>query len=112
MIRQTAKTIRELEDAANHALLQRGDKKIHRDNMLEKCELLADLKDQAAPFLSGDDPMTAKLRAGLDRFASRANMALDVESIFFMSALLYPTHYKEGDKNDLERFVAQFDTLG
>ena len=48
------------------------------------------------------------LLAGLEDFARRAGMALQLESIFFMGALLYPDDYEAGDPNDLERFLERF----
>ena len=42
-------------------------------------------------------------------FARRAGMALSLESIFFMGALLYPEDYQDGDRNDLERFLDRFE---
>lgn len=108
MIRETAQGIRTLEAEAAKALHEDADKQTHRNKMLEKCELLADLPDQAEPYLKDDDAVSERLRQGLRDFARRANMALDLESIFFMSALLYPDDYQEGEPNDLERFLARF----
>lgn len=108
IIRETAASIRALEKDGWDALHARGDKVAHRSAMLEKCELLADLPEHAEPYLKGDDGGTERMRRGLKDFARRANMALDLESIFFMSALLYPDDYRDGDPNDLERFLARF----
>ncbi len=109
MVQDTARSIRELEKDALEALHGRGDKETHRFNMMEKCELLAELPEHAEPYLKGDDPTTERLRTGLKDFARRANMALDLESIFFMSALLYPDDYQDGEPNDLERFLLRFE---
>ncbi|MFZ5426867.1 MAG: hypothetical protein ACOZEN_07820 [Thermodesulfobacteriota bacterium] len=109
MVRETAESIRALEAEAARVLHEDGDKQTHRFNMMEKCELLADMPDHAEPYLKGDDEVSERLRRGLKDFARRANMALDLESIFFMSALLYPEDYHDGDMNDLERFLARFE---
>lgn len=108
-VRETARSIRELEAAGLDALHNKGDKDTHRFNMMEKCELLAELPEHAEPYLKGDDPVSERLRAGLKDFARRANMALDLESIFFMQALLYPDDYQDGEPNDLERFIMKFE---
>ncbi|WP_243360560.1 hypothetical protein [Fundidesulfovibrio terrae] len=108
-VRETARSIRELEAAAMDALHNKGDKDTHRFNMMEKCELLAEMPEHAEPYLKGDDPVSERLRAGLKDFARRANMALDLESIFFMQALLYPDDYQDGEPNDLERFIMKFE---
>ncbi|GAB6039117.1 hypothetical protein JCM15519_36760 [Fundidesulfovibrio butyratiphilus] len=110
MIRQTAKTIRELEAQANRALLQQGDKITHRNNLLEKCELLMDLRDRAVPLVENNDPLSRRIRDGLEGFAKRANMAMNVDSIFFMGALLYPEDYEDGQPNDLERFLQSIES--
>lgn len=109
MVRETAESIRALEKGGWEALHARGDKDAHRAAMLEKCELLADLPEHAEPYLKGDDEATDRMRRELKDFARRANMALDLESVFFMSALLYPEDYQDGDPNDLERFLARFE---
>lgn len=109
MVRDTAVSIRELEKSALEDLHGQGDKDSHRFKMMEKCELLAEMSEHAEPYLKGDDPVSERLRQGLKDFARRANMALDLESIFFMSALLYPDDYQDGDPNDLERFLARFE---
>jgi len=108
MVRETAREIRRLEAKAQDALLNRGDKAAHRANLVEKCELLADLPERVEPHLQGDAPRAQKLREGVRDFARRAGMALDVESVFFMGALLYPDDYQDGEPNDLERFVMRF----
>lgn len=109
MVRETAQDIRRLEKDAMEALHGQGDTDAHRAMMLEKCELLADLPEHAEPYLKGDDAVTDSLRQGLKGFARRADMALNLESIFFMSALLYPDDYQDGEPNDLERFLARYE---
>jgi len=108
MIRETAREIRRLEADAQQALHGQGDTAVHRANLVEKCELLADLPQRVEPLLKGDDPAARKLLDGLQDFARRADMALNLESVFFMGALLYPDDYQDGDPNDLERFLASF----
>jgi hypothetical protein len=109
MVRETAQAIRRLEKDALDALHGRNDTNAHRAMMLEKCELLAVLPEHAEPYLKGDDAVTDSLRQGLKGFARRADMALNLESIFFMSALLYPDDYQDGDPNDLERFLTRYE---
>jgi len=109
MVRETAREIRRLEADALDALHGKGDTAAHRADLVEKCELLADLPERVEPLLKGGDPGAQKLRKGLQDFARRANMALDLESVFFMGALLYPDDYQDGEPNDLERFVMRFE---
>lgn len=107
MAREAAQTIRQLEAAAMEALAK-GDTSLHRENMMEKCEILHDLPDNADPYLDGSDGLTDKLKKGLADFSRKAGQALDLESIFYMSALLYPEDYQDGEVNDLERFLGEF----
>lgn len=107
MAREAAQAIRQLEAAAMEAL-GRGDTLLHRENMMEKCDILLDLPEKAEPYLDGADDLTGKLKQGLAGFSRRAGQALDLESIFYMSALLYPEDYQDGELNDLERFLGEF----
>ncbi|GFK94973.1 hypothetical protein NNJEOMEG_02821 [Fundidesulfovibrio magnetotacticus] len=109
LAREAAHDIRALEAQALAALHERGDKETHRLRMAEKCERLADLAEAVEPLLDGGDETAQRLLHGLRDFARRANMALDLESIFFMGALLYPEDYQDGDPNDLERFILRFE---
>ena len=42
-------------------------------------------------------------------FSFSAGKALDLNSVFYMSALLYPEDYADGDTNDLENFIIQLE---
>ena len=109
VVRDAAGRIRELEASAAKALHENGDATGHRKLMTEKCLVLESLPEAAEEALAGDDAAgAAALLAGLEDFARRAGMALQLESIFFMGALLYPDDYADGDPNDLERFLERF----
>lgn len=107
--RQAARRIRRLEAEAGEALHGRGDVAGHRALMVEKCEALVDLPEAVEPLLAKtDSPAAREYLDGLADFARRAGQALDLGSIFYMTALLYPEEYAEGDKNDLEEFLDEF----
>jgi len=110
LLRRTAAGIRRLEAEGKEALHGRGDTIAHREKMLEKCELLADLPENLQDVLGAEasSPDGQRLLRGAEGFARRANQALDLESIFYMSALLYPDDYQDGEPNDLERFSGTF----
>ncbi len=106
---QAARRVRELEVLAGEALHGRGDTAGHRALMVQKCEVLADLPETVEPLLGrSPDPAAEEFLSGLADIARRAGQALDLGSIFYMTALLYPEDYAEGDPNDLERFVDGF----
>jgi len=105
-LREVAGTIRALEAEAREALHVRDDMATHRKKMQEKAMVLMDLPDLAHPYIRGLNPSKAnKIMKGLKDFSRRAAQALDLSSIFYLSSLLYPDDYKEGEKNDLERFI-------
>ncbi|MEL7640709.1 MAG: hypothetical protein AAGU21_13785 [Solidesulfovibrio sp.] len=107
---QAARDVRRLEAEAARALHGDGDTAAHRAKLTQKCLVLEALPEEAGPALaaSGADGAAA-FAAGLEDFARRAGLALSLESIFFMGALLYPEDYKAGEPNDLERFLDRFE---
>jgi hypothetical protein len=105
-LEEVAAKIRELESQARSVIEEQGDQKGYEALMREKALLLSGLGEEAAERLEGEDgPEAERILARLERFSSSAAMALDVGSVFFMSALLYPEDYAAGDKNDLENFI-------
>jgi len=108
--REAAQRIRALEAEALAALHEKNDPAAHRAGMTEKCLVLEALPEEAEAHLPDPaTPDTAAFAAGLEDFAKRAGMALSLESIFFMGALLYPDDYQDGEPNDLERFLDRFE---
>ena len=110
VVREAAGRIREIEAEAGRLLNEAGDKAGYIRLMTEKCLVLEGLPDEADEALEGRaaDGSTALL-SGLEDFARRAALALQLESPFFMSALLYPEDDRDGDLNDLERFIDRFE---
>lgn len=107
-LQSAAERIRRIEDEAREALYVKDDTEAHRRKLQEKTMLLMELTDLVDPFLEGmAKDIRAEIETGLKSFARRASQALELSSIFYMSALLYPDDYREGDPNDLELFVDQ-----
>jgi len=104
-----ARTIRDVEKAAHHALHEAGDEASYRAGMMEKCRLLSGLPEAVSDYLmDADGPEAEAFAAGLENFARKAAQAMSINSVFYMSALLYPEDYAEGDPNDLETFLDSF----
>ena len=109
-----------LEDRAHevrrieqHALreLERKNVQNYRDGMRRKAELLVGLPKASIPLLHGlPEDAAQAIREGLWRFAGNASNALSLDSVFYMSALLYPEEYREGEPNDLEVFLGELRT--
>lgn len=112
LVGRAAQVIRQLEGEATAALHTNGDTAAHRAKLMEKCLILEGLPEQTAPVLGGSEADgVVAFEAGLEDFAHRAGMALSLESIFFMGALLYPEDYEDGAPNDLERFLDRFEAV-
>lgn len=92
-------------EARGKTLLAGGDQEAYRAVMREKAELLAHLETEGSARLKEvPGPLRARVQSGLRRFSSSAENALSIGSVFYMSALLFPEDYQEGQPNDLERF--------
>lgn len=96
------------------ACLQKGDLPGHADGMHRKAQLLADLKNCTAPLLAAlPDSVPAqereRLRHRLHCFSASATNALRLDSLFYMSALLYPEDHQPGQPDDLLTFIHSLD---
>ncbi len=106
-LRQTSRRIRDLEAEARR-LAAAGNVSGHRRLMVEKTETLTGLPAALSDLMAALPPAQARqITDGAKDFARRAGQALAVGSPFYMSSLLYPDDYVEGEPNDLERFIAE-----
>jgi DNA polymerase III delta prime subunit len=106
VLQSVAERIRRIEDEAREALFKRDDPETYRQKLREKTMLLMELFELVSPFCEGmAKDSRAELETGLNSFAARAAQAWELSSSFYMSALLYPEAYREGDRNDLELFI-------
>jgi hypothetical protein len=106
-LEERARDVRRMEGQALREL-ERNNIQSYRDGMRRKAELIAGLPKASIPIIRGlpEDARQA-IQEGLWRFASSAGNALSLESVFYMSALLYPEDYIEGEPNDLEIFLEE-----
>jgi hypothetical protein len=105
--------IRRLEAAAREVLLTERREDRYRRLMLQKSLVLSALPEEAEDFVRAlPDPLRLQVAQRLSAFQRSANTAMELDSVFFMSALLYPEAYKEGDPNDLESVAAQVAAWG
>ena len=106
-LEERANDVRRIEGQALHELEQKNTQG-YRDGMRRKAELLAGLPKTSIPLFSGLSEDAAQvIQEGLWRFARNAGNALSLDSVFYMSALLYPEDYREGEANDLEIFLQE-----
>lgn len=100
--------VRDLEAEAAEIIHDQGDQRGYEAKMAEKAELLADLAGEAEPLLAGVDPDKAQaVGARLQNFSGNAARSLQIGSVFYMSALLYPDDHREGEPNNLERLISE-----
>ena len=82
-----------------------GDVEAFRDVMHEKAMVLAGMAREGEPHIVAlPERMREKARLRLARFTASAENALALDSVFYMSALLFPDEYRDGEPNDLELF--------
>ncbi|MDR2161637.1 MAG: XdhC family protein [Desulfovibrio sp.] len=99
------------EKEAALALSPAGGQDTYRRLMREKALFLAGLPEVFAPLLAGASmEISAPAAAALERFAQGAAQALSLDSVFYMSALLYPEDHVAGEPNNLERLILDLQT--
>lgn len=106
-LEQACITVKEWEEKGQAAL---ADNKVddYRHCMREKATFLASLERQGQAYIpmlpaSQQAAVTQRLQA----FSASAMNALSLNSVFYMSALLYPDNYVQGMPNDLAIFTQE-----
>lgn len=100
--------LKSCEQLALMALNFDNNKQAYQALMQERAEQIAALRDEAAPLLESlpqEKRNTAE--EALDRFSTGAENALRLESVFYMSALLYPDDHKQGEPDNMECLISQ-----
>lgn len=93
--------------------LDAGDTPGHNEKMCEKAELLTALSDEAKPLLASlPGEARFNLALALERFSSSARNAIQLNSVFYMSALLYPDDHKKGEPDNLQLFIERVEREG
>lgn len=92
-----------------YASMDAGDIEAFRARMREKAENLASIFADSRDLLSAlPDDLRSGLSGRLLSFANGAGNALSLDSVFYMSALLYPDDHKPGEQDNLARCMADF----
>ena len=95
------------ESKAHSALYDNDNEVEYRELMIAKASLLASIAEDAAPLANAlPAPDKVRVRETLVSFSANARNALSLDSVFYMSALLYPDDHKDGDLNNLEKLIA------
>ena len=95
------------------ARLDAGDTPGHNELMRRKADMLAAMAEDAKPLL---EPLPGETRfnyaLALEGFSASARMSLRLNSIFYMSALLYPDDHKPGQPDNLTLCIDRMEKLG
>lgn len=111
-LRQRHDVVMELEAAAL-ACLNAGDTPGYTQGMHRKAESLAALAEDAKPLLAPlPGELCFNLALALENFAAGARTALRLNSVFYMSALLYPDDHKSGDPDNLTLCIDRISRQG
>lgn len=109
-LRDHINRIRETEHTAHSLLHEKNDDAGYREAMRNKAHILAGMHTQARPLL---EKMPADRREAIEdrllAFSQSAQRSLEVGSVFFMSALLYPEDHQPGQPNTLEVWLAELE---
>ncbi|MCL1890396.1 MAG: hypothetical protein FWF99_07865 [Desulfovibrionaceae bacterium] len=104
-LEQAAAKIAEYERQGRAAL---NDEAAYRAIMLEKALYLAGLDAEAQPYLQTLEEKERLYPASrLRAFSASADQALNLESVFYMAALLFPEDHQPGDPNELEELALE-----
>ncbi len=111
-LQATAEQARLLEKNALAALHERNDAPAYHAALREKALLVAALKDEADPFLPSL-PQTWRplLEERLTTLADHGTAALNLDSPFYMFALLYPDDHKEGEPDHIATLIAALEAV-
>jgi hypothetical protein len=100
-----------LERDARGALYEDKDTGRHRALMEQRARTLIDLERKTADLLDIlPEAERRQTRAALRAFADGARTALDLGSVFYMSALLYRDNHKAGEPDKLRALVEDLET--
>ena len=96
-----------IEEKAHVALQKEKNPAAYRELMVGKATLLAKLSLDSRPYTKNlPETLATSVNATLMGFSQNAAQALQLDSVFYMSALLYPDDHKEGEPNNLQKFIA------
>lgn len=106
ILEKAVKEIARCEAEAYKAVNENGDQAGFEQWMIEKTEIVAGLPDEveeAAAAVGGKIGDFVMDR--LDAYAMSAETAFEINSPFYMSALLYPMAHQPGEPNKLEEVL-------
>ncbi|MDR3073245.1 MAG: hypothetical protein LBV01_00800 [Deltaproteobacteria bacterium] len=101
-----------LEQEAGRVLQEKKDTEKYHALMRQKAVFLMGLPAEAASRMEGlPEEAAATVSSRLERFSQSAARALELDSVFYMYALLYPDEHVKGQPNNLELLAAEIASL-
>lgn len=111
-LKERCEFLQNLEREAERLLQADHNTEKYKAMMCQKAMFIQALPEEAEKHLDGLPPEVADMALGrLERFSRSASRALDINSAFYMYALLYPEEHQKGQPNDLEVFTAEIAAL-
>jgi hypothetical protein len=111
VLRDGAARVGMLERDARNALYEDKDTGRHRALMEQRARTLIDLESRTADLLDAlPEAERRQTRLALRAFADGARTALDLGSVFYMSALLYRDNHEAGEPDKLRALVEDLET--
>ncbi|MEZ0575486.1 hypothetical protein [Halodesulfovibrio aestuarii] len=112
VLSEQAKQVEQLENLAETLIQDPQQGQRYRSVLEEKARLLSGLAQLTHPITKKMPTEKASpVKLQLSKFAQSATTSLRIGSPFYMSALLYPQDYQQGQPNDLELFIEQLKDL-
>lgn len=100
--------IKSTETEAQDALYNRKDNEAYQTLMRRKAELVSGLFESSEHLLTAlPEPQQTETARTLAKFSRGGYSALEVDSVFYMSALLYPDDHQTGAPDNLERLITE-----
>lgn len=86
--------------------LKKADIEGYNFKMLEKAKNLSSLFEESQSHISEVPPMLrGQVETTLEGYSTNARTAMELDSVFYMSALLYPDEHKKGEPDNMQKFI-------
>jgi hypothetical protein len=105
LLSTAAVEVRNLEGEATRLLYDHGDQQGYTRQLRHKAILLSGLADAVAELGPLPPEIDALVRERIGGFSFEADRALRVDSVFYMSVLLWPEDAQQGESNELEALI-------
>ena len=101
----TAAEVRRLEKIAHALLYENDDQQGYHDQLRHKAIALSELAEKVSLSATLPPHLNTLIQERVGSISFEADRALRLDSVFYMSVLLYPEEYQEGTPNELENFI-------